>query len=191
MSLTTDTPVPVRDLARSCDRFRAPWTARAAGRLRLLAKTDRILAELANAAALAQRCTDLGLRAEIVGPERGSRGARIREARLVPYQAVIGAKEAADDHAALRLRDGHRLEPTACGVAAPTEAEMSTDRPSSRILRRARRRTSRARGAGPRPGSRRCRRRRAVRAGRVSAVVYRDVYLVNPQVHDVRKARSV
>jgi threonyl-tRNA synthetase len=28
----------------------------------------------------------------------------------VPYQAVIGAKEAADDHVALRLRDGRRLD---------------------------------------------------------------------------------
>ncbi|WP_461027742.1 threonine--tRNA ligase [Streptomyces sparsus] len=67
--------------------------------------------EMPNAAALAQRCTDLGLRAEIAGPERGSLGARIREARLVPYQAVIGAKEAADHLLALRLRDGRRLNP--------------------------------------------------------------------------------
>jgi threonyl-tRNA synthetase len=55
--------------------------------------------ELPNAAALARRCTRLGLRA------------RIREARLVPYQAVIGAEEAAEDHVALRLRDGRRLDP--------------------------------------------------------------------------------
>lgn len=67
--------------------------------------------ELPNAEALARRCADLGLRAEIAGPERGSLGARIRQARLVPYQAVIGAKEAADDHVALRLRDGRRLDP--------------------------------------------------------------------------------
>ena len=50
-------------------------------------------------------------RAEIAGPERGTLGARIRQARLVPYQAVIGANEAADDHVALRLRDGRRLDP--------------------------------------------------------------------------------
>jgi threonyl-tRNA synthetase len=68
-------------------------------------------AELPNAAALAGRCLDLGLRAEVVGPDRGSLGARIRGARLVPYQGVIGAKEAADDHVALRLRDGRRLDP--------------------------------------------------------------------------------
>ncbi|MFE3022044.1 threonine--tRNA ligase [Streptomyces sp. NPDC059256] len=67
--------------------------------------------ELPNATALALRCASLGLRAEIAGPNRGTLGARIREARLVPYQAVIGAKEAADDRVALRLRDGRRLAP--------------------------------------------------------------------------------
>jgi threonyl-tRNA synthetase len=67
-------------------------------------------AEVPNAAALAQRCTDLGLRAEVAGPDRGTLGARIRQARLVPYQAVIGVKEATDDHLALRLRDGRRFE---------------------------------------------------------------------------------
>ncbi|CAM5350368.1 hypothetical protein GCM10010345_89390 [Streptomyces canarius] len=67
--------------------------------------------ELPNAAALAQHCIPLGLRAQVAGPDRGSLGARIREARLVPYQAVIGAKEAAEHHVALRLRDGRRLDP--------------------------------------------------------------------------------
>lgn len=67
--------------------------------------------ELPNAEALARRCTELGLRAEIAGQERGSLGARIREVRHVPYQAVIGAREAADDNVALRLRDGRRLDP--------------------------------------------------------------------------------
>jgi threonyl-tRNA synthetase len=43
--------------------------------------------------------------------ERGSLGARIRESRLVPYQAVIGAKEVANEEVALRLRDGRRLDP--------------------------------------------------------------------------------
>jgi threonyl-tRNA synthetase len=66
-------------------------------------------AELPNAAALAQRCGDLGLRAEITGPEQGTLGARIRAARLVPYQAIIGAEEAAQKHIAVRLRDGRRL----------------------------------------------------------------------------------
>ncbi|MFE3205292.1 threonine--tRNA ligase [Embleya sp. NPDC059237] len=67
-------------------------------------------AEWPGAEDVARRCADLGLRAEVAGPERGSLGARIREARLVPYQAVIGAREAAADHVALRLRDGRRLD---------------------------------------------------------------------------------
>lgn len=67
--------------------------------------------ELPEAAALARRCAGLGLRAEVSGPERGSLGARIREARLVPYQAVIGPEEALDGLASLRLRDGRRLAP--------------------------------------------------------------------------------
>ncbi|GGY03375.1 hypothetical protein GCM10010358_66380 [Streptomyces minutiscleroticus] len=45
------------------------------------------------------------------GPEHGSLGARVRAARLVPYQAVIGAREAAADRGALRLRGGRRLGP--------------------------------------------------------------------------------
>jgi threonyl-tRNA synthetase len=67
-------------------------------------------AEMPQAAGLVQRCADQGLRAEIAEPEHGTLGARIRAARLVPYQAVIGAKEAADDRVALRLRDGRRLD---------------------------------------------------------------------------------
>lgn len=68
-------------------------------------------AQSPHAEALAERCADLGLRVETAGPERGSLGARIRQARLVPYQAVIGAAEAAGDLVALRLRDGRRLDP--------------------------------------------------------------------------------
>ncbi|MYZ18499.1 threonine--tRNA ligase, partial [Streptomyces sp. SID337] len=41
----------------------------------------------------------------------GSLGARVRAARLVPYQAVIGAQEDAEGLVALRLRDGRRLDP--------------------------------------------------------------------------------
>ncbi|MEU9891561.1 threonine--tRNA ligase [Sphaerisporangium sp. NPDC051011] len=66
--------------------------------------------ELPDAAEFARRCAELGLRAEITGPERGSLGARVRESRLVPYQAVIGAKEAVGGEVALRLRDGRRLD---------------------------------------------------------------------------------
>ncbi|MFH8596767.1 threonine--tRNA ligase [Streptomyces rimosus] len=73
--------------------------------------------EVAAAEAVAERCARLGLRARLAGPERGSLGARIREDRRVPYQAVIGAKEAADGHVALRLRDGRRLDPRPAGAA--------------------------------------------------------------------------
>ncbi|MCP2163415.1 threonyl-tRNA synthetase [Goodfellowiella coeruleoviolacea] len=66
-------------------------------------------AELPQAAELVRRCGAAGLRAELSGPELGSLGARVRAARLVPYQAVIGAREAAADQVALRLRDGRRL----------------------------------------------------------------------------------
>ena len=72
-------------------------------------------AELPDAEALARRGTGLGLRTEVAGPERGSLGARVREARLAPYQAVIGAREAASGRVALRLRDGRRPEPLPAG----------------------------------------------------------------------------
>ncbi|MET9355211.1 threonine--tRNA ligase [Streptomyces sp. NPDC006617] len=59
--------------------------------------------------ALARRADGLGLRAEVADPERGSLGARVRAARKVPYQAVIGAREAQDgDLVDVRLRDGRR-----------------------------------------------------------------------------------
>ncbi|GAA3047962.1 threonine--tRNA ligase [Streptomyces roseofulvus] len=64
--------------------------------------------EVPAADALADRCTALGLRAEVAPPDRGSLGARVRAARLVPYQAVLGARETAEDRLALRLRDGRR-----------------------------------------------------------------------------------
>lgn len=67
-------------------------------------------AELPQAARLVERCAEQGLRAEAVGPEHGTLGARIRAARLVPYQAVVGAREAAGDAVALRLRDGRRFD---------------------------------------------------------------------------------
>ncbi|MDX2296497.1 threonine--tRNA ligase [Streptomyces roseofulvus] len=64
--------------------------------------------EVPAADALADRCTALGLRVEVAPPDRGSLGARVRAARLVPYQAVLGARETAEDRLALRLRDGRR-----------------------------------------------------------------------------------
>ncbi|WP_052849087.1 threonine--tRNA ligase [Streptomyces avicenniae] len=67
--------------------------------------------ELPYAEALARRATALGLRAETLAPGRGSLGARVRQARLVPYVAVTGAAEAADGSLSLRLRDGRRPGP--------------------------------------------------------------------------------
>jgi threonyl-tRNA synthetase len=68
-------------------------------------------AESGAAGAVVERCADLGLRARTDGPDRDSLAARVRKARLVPYQAVIGPREAAEGHLALRLRDGRRLSP--------------------------------------------------------------------------------
>jgi threonyl-tRNA synthetase len=64
--------------------------------------------QVEQAAAVVREAVALGLRAELAGPDQGSLGARIRAARLVPYQAVIGAREAAGGLAAVRLRDGRR-----------------------------------------------------------------------------------
>ncbi|MEU7618454.1 threonine--tRNA ligase [Micromonospora rifamycinica] len=60
---------------------------------------------------LARRAVDAGLRVEV--DATGSLGARVRDAarRRVPYVGVVGAREAADDAVALRLRDGRSLDP--------------------------------------------------------------------------------
>ncbi len=63
------------------------------------------------AAAVARRFLEAGLRAEVSEPDRGTLAARIRSHRLVPYQAVIGAREADSDTVSLRLRDGLNLGP--------------------------------------------------------------------------------
>ncbi|AUS81393.1 threonine--tRNA ligase [Actinoalloteichus sp. AHMU CJ021] len=80
--------------------------------------------EVGAAAGLVERCAGRGLRAELVGPDRGSLGARVRRSRLVPYQAVIGPREAAEDRVALRLRDGRRLDPLASGEAVDRVAAV-------------------------------------------------------------------
>ncbi|MDH6126405.1 threonyl-tRNA synthetase [Kitasatospora sp. GP82] len=67
--------------------------------------------EVPAAAAFVERCLDEGLRAELADPEQGTLGARVRAARLVPYQVVIGSREAAADQVSVRLRDGRRLDP--------------------------------------------------------------------------------
>ncbi|SDM43832.1 threonine--tRNA ligase [Allokutzneria albata] len=51
------------------------------------------------------------LRMVVEGPERGSLGARVRAARLVPFQVVIGAREAAAGQASVRSRDGGKWDP--------------------------------------------------------------------------------
>ena len=61
--------------------------------------------------ALTHRMVVDGLRAELSPPDRGTLSARIRHHRLVPYLAILGAQEAADDTVSLRLRDGTRLDP--------------------------------------------------------------------------------
>jgi threonyl-tRNA synthetase len=72
-------------------------------------------AEADGAAAVVDRARELGLRAEFSDASQGSLGARVRAARLVPYQVVWGAAEAAADLLALRLRGGSR--PAAVPVA--------------------------------------------------------------------------
>jgi len=72
-------------------------------------------AQLPEADALARQAVEGGLRAAVARPESGSLGARIQVSRLVPYQAVIGAREAAAGQAALRLRDGRQVPARAAG----------------------------------------------------------------------------
>ncbi|MEV8613946.1 threonine--tRNA ligase [Amycolatopsis sp. NPDC051373] len=68
-------------------------------------------AELPRACALVRRGQEAGLRVELSSPDQGSLGARIRDHRFVPYQAVIGAREAEAGLVAPRLRDAQRLDP--------------------------------------------------------------------------------
>ncbi|WLW53585.1 threonine--tRNA ligase [Streptomyces sp. YU58] len=65
-------------------------------------------AQVEQADEVVRRALARGLRAELRTPGDGTLGARIRAARLVPYQAVIGEREAEGDEAAVRLRDGRR-----------------------------------------------------------------------------------
>ena len=66
--------------------------------------------EVPQAEELVRAAIDQGLRAEVSSD--GSLGARIRAHRLVPYQAVIGASEAAAGEVSIRLRGGQRLPAT-------------------------------------------------------------------------------
>ncbi|MFI5584766.1 threonine--tRNA ligase [Amycolatopsis sp. NPDC051758] len=92
--------------------------------LRLLPVSE---AELPYAQEVLDRCGDL--RVEIAS--EGSLGARIREGRLVPYQAVIGAQEAAAGAISVRLRDGSRLDAQPVDEALARISEQSL-RPASR-----------------------------------------------------------
>lgn len=67
--------------------------------------------QVARADAAARQCLDRDLRAEVLRPDQGTLGARIRRARLAPYQAIIGAAEIESGTVALRLRDGRTLDP--------------------------------------------------------------------------------
>ncbi|GAA0585653.1 threonine--tRNA ligase [Kribbella sandramycini] len=64
---------------------------------------------------VARRAADRGLRVEVAHADEGSLGARIRENRYAPYQAVIGAREAAEGLLAVRERDGARWDPAPIG----------------------------------------------------------------------------
>ncbi|WEH26647.1 aminoacyl--tRNA ligase-related protein [Streptomyces sp. AM 3-1-1] len=56
-----------------------------------------------------RRCRAAGLRARRYPAHAGTLAARVRQARLVPHLAVLGAREAAAGEVALRRRDGERL----------------------------------------------------------------------------------
>jgi threonyl-tRNA synthetase len=111
-------PVMVhRSVIGSLERLVAHLTERYAGafppwfapiQLAILPITD---GQLPAAEALGRQAIDIGLRAELVGPDSGTLAARIRANRLVPYQAVIGAREALAGHVSIRLRDGRQLPP--------------------------------------------------------------------------------
>src|SRR5262249_57277811 len=81
-------------------------------------------AQEAAAAGVARQAAGLGLRAHVAGPEAGTLNRRIRSSRLVPYQAVIGEREAPAGPGAGPLRAGRGLppappEPGPGAVAAP------------------------------------------------------------------------
>jgi len=67
------------------------------------------IGESPQAAAFAGLAEERGLRVQIAGADRGSLGSRTRDTRLVPYQAIIGEREAAAGQVALRLRGGRQL----------------------------------------------------------------------------------
>ncbi len=83
-------------------------------------------AQLPDASALVRAAVGQGLRADLAGPEQGTLAARIRSNRLVPYQAIIGAREAAGGEVAVRLRDATKLPPmSAAGAMAKIAQQVA------------------------------------------------------------------
>ncbi|MET7280950.1 threonine--tRNA ligase [Kribbella sp. NPDC005582] len=64
---------------------------------------------------VARRASSRGLRVEVAHADEGNLGARIRENRLAPYQAILGAREAAAGQLAIRERDGSRRDAAPIG----------------------------------------------------------------------------
>ncbi|MFI0900640.1 threonine--tRNA ligase [Streptomyces sp. NPDC020983] len=81
-------------------------------------------AEVPYAGRLLDRCLAQGLRAEVAHPAQGTLAARVRAARLAPWQAVLGPREAAAGTAALRLRDGRRLAALPAGEVVARVAAL-------------------------------------------------------------------
>jgi threonyl-tRNA synthetase len=75
---------------------------------------------------VARRAMALGLRAEVAHADEGSLGARIRENRLAPYQAVIGAREAAAGALAIRERDGQKHDAAPVGEVLDRIVQLSS-----------------------------------------------------------------
>jgi threonyl-tRNA synthetase len=96
-----------------------PWLAPV--QLVALPVTD---AQLPQAEALVGAAVEAGLRAQLASPEHGTLGARIRSNRLVPYQAVIGAREAELGQVAVRLRNGRQLQPMPAAEAVARVGEI-------------------------------------------------------------------
>jgi threonyl-tRNA synthetase len=95
--------------------------------LAVLPVTD---AQVPLAASVVRQATELGLRARVAGPESGTLNRRIRSSRLVPYQAIIGEREAAAGQVAVRRRDGRQLPPrpaaaVLAGIAAHVAAHVT------------------------------------------------------------------
>ncbi|MFI6826424.1 threonine--tRNA ligase [Kribbella sp. NPDC050241] len=74
---------------------------------------------------VARRAAQRGLRVEVAHADEGSLGARIRENRLAPYQAVIGAREADAGSLAIRERGGQQHEAAPIGEVLGRIAKLS------------------------------------------------------------------